>query len=72
MPYHLDTDICAAAMRGAANVQDRMRQHVGELYVSAIVLGELYCGALWSQRVARNLARHFQYVQGLAMEDWMN
>jgi tRNA(fMet)-specific endonuclease VapC len=108
-----------------------MRQHVGDLYGSTIVLGELYCGAFWSQRVARNLevlsefvagvevvpfdpvaarvygeicaellrigrptgekgaliaalarqhgaklvthnARHFQYIQGLVIEDWMD
>ena len=52
-------------MRGILSVQDRMRAHVGDLYVSTIVLGELYCGALRSQRVTRNLEILAEFVAGV-------
>ena len=67
MPYHLDTDICSAAMKGDTRVQDRMRAHVGDLYLSTIVLGELYCGALHSQRVAKNLEVLAEFVSGVVL-----
>lgn len=62
MPYHLDTDICSAAMKGVVAVQDQLRAHVGDLFVSTIVLGELYCGALRSTRVAKNLETLAEFV----------
>ena len=65
MPYHLDTNICAASMKGVASVQDKMRAHVNELFISAIVLGELYCVALRSQRVEKNLETLTEFVAGV-------
>lgn len=65
MPYHLDTDICVAAMRGVVSIQERIRQHVGDLYVSTVVLGELFCGALRSQRVDRNLKTLEAFIAGV-------
>jgi len=67
VPYHLDTDICAAALRGAPHVQERMRAEAGNLHVSMIVLGELYCGALFSQRAERNLAVLAEFVAGVEL-----
>ena len=65
MRYHLDTDICAAAMRGIPKVRDQIRARAGDLYVSTVVLGELYCGALVSQRVEKNLAVLGEFVAGV-------
>lgn len=52
-------------MKGVASVQDKMRAHVNELFISAIVLGELYCGALRSQRVEKNLETLTEFVAGV-------
>jgi tRNA(fMet)-specific endonuclease VapC len=40
---------------------------VGDLSISTIVLGELYCGALLSQRVARNLEVLAEFVAGVEL-----
>ena len=48
-------------------MQDRMRAHASELSISAIVLGELYCGALRSQRVERNLETLSEFIAGVGV-----
>jgi len=65
VPYHLDTNICAAALKGIVTVQDRMRTHADGLAISTVVLGELYCGAFRSQRVAHNLEVLAEFVAGI-------
>lgn len=65
MPYHLDTNICAAALKGIVTVQDRIRTHADSLAISTVVLGELYCGAFRSQRVAHNLHVLAEFVAGI-------
>ena len=65
MPYHLDTNVCVAALKGVVPVQDRIRAHADELAMSTVVLGELYCGAFRSQRVAHNLEVLAEFVAGI-------
>ncbi len=45
MSYLLDTNICAAHFRRPAGLAHRFMQYGGRLFVSTIVLGELYSGA---------------------------
>lgn len=64
MSYHLDTNVCVAALKGIVTVQDRIRAHADNLAMSTVVLGELYCGAFRSQRVAHNLDVLAEFVAG--------
>ena len=52
-------------MRGIPKVRDQIRARAGDLYVSTVVLGELHCGALVSQRVEKNLAVLGEFVAGV-------
>jgi len=63
--YHLDTNVCVAALKGVVTVQDRIRAHADDLAISTVVLGELYCGAFRSQRVAHNLDVLAEFVAGI-------
>ncbi len=65
MIYHLDTNVCVAALKGVVTVQERIRAHVNDLAISTVVLGELYCGAFRSQRVAHNLEVLAEFVAGI-------
>lgn len=65
MRYHLDTNVCVAALKGVVTVQERIRAHVNDLAISTVVLGELYCGAFHSQRVAQNLHVLAEFVAGI-------
>ncbi|NGZ11792.1 MAG: type II toxin-antitoxin system VapC family toxin [Nitrospira sp. LK70] len=65
MSYHLDTNVCVAALKGVVTVQDRIRAHADDLAISTVVLGELYCGAFRSQRVAHNLDVLAEFVAGI-------
>lgn len=56
MSYLLDTNICSAHIRRPAGLAHRFIQHSGRLYVSTIVLGELYAGAHMSAGAPRILA----------------
>lgn len=54
--YLLDTNIIIALFADEESVKERIGAS-GELFVSSVVLGELYFGANKSQRVAGNTAR---------------
>jgi tRNA(fMet)-specific endonuclease VapC len=56
MSYLLDTNICSAHIRRPAGLAHRFVQHSGRLYVSTIVLGELYAGAYMSAGSPKILA----------------
>jgi tRNA(fMet)-specific endonuclease VapC len=56
MIYLLDTDICSAHMRRPAKLAHRFIQHVGQLAISTVVLGELYTGAYHHPQTVRLLA----------------
>lgn len=45
MSFLLDTDICSAHIKGDRHVWQKMQQHGGGLYVSAITVGELFTWA---------------------------
>jgi tRNA(fMet)-specific endonuclease VapC len=55
MKFLLDTNICSAHMRRPARLAHRFIQHVGQLAIPAIVLGELYAGAYHHSNPARLL-----------------
>jgi len=54
--YLLDTNIVIALFADESAVKDRLEE-AEEVFVSSIVLGELYYGACKSRRVAENMAR---------------
>lgn len=56
MSYLLDTNICSAHIRRPAGLAHRFVQYSGRLYVSTIVLGELYAGAYMSASSTKILA----------------
>jgi tRNA(fMet)-specific endonuclease VapC len=51
MSFLLDTDICSAHLKRPAGLMHRFIQHSGRLYVSTIVLGELYAWAYHRHRL---------------------
>lgn len=57
----LDSNAVIALFAGAVGVRDQLSQ-ASELYVPAIVLGELYYGARKSGRVAANVSRVEQFA----------
>ena len=60
--YLLDTNIAIALIEGDTNVNGRLNA-ADEVYVPVIVVGELYYGARYSGRVARNLRRIDEFVR---------
>ena len=57
LKYMLDTNILIYAMKKRpAHVKKRFNQHVGQMCISSISLGELVFGAEHSLQVERNLA----------------
>ena len=56
--FLLDTDTVIYNMKGNANVQKNLRQHINDsIKISVITLMELYYGARKSQKVSANLAK---------------
>jgi tRNA(fMet)-specific endonuclease VapC len=49
MSFLLDTDTCSAHLKRPSGLMHRFVQHSGGLYLSAIVLGELYTWAFHRQ-----------------------
>lgn len=56
MKFLLDTNICSAHMRRPARLAHRFIQHLGQLVIPTIVLGELYAGAYRHSNSPRLLA----------------
>ena|SRR5688500_15471230 len=72
MSFLLDTNICSAHMRRPAGLAHRFLQHSGRLFVSTIVLGELYAGAFrhpMSNRLLALIADLQQEVQLLDFDE---
>ena len=55
MSYLLDTNICSAHIRRPGGLAHRFIQHSGRLWISTIVLAELYAGAYMIDAPARIL-----------------
>ena len=56
--FLLDTDTVIYNMKGNANVQKNLRQHINDsINISVITLMELYYGARKSEQVTANLAK---------------
>lgn len=64
----LDTNVVIALFDGDAAVETRLAG-ADEVFVTSIVLGELYFGAMKSQRVAENLARIDEFATEVAVLD---
>ena len=56
MSFLLDTNICSAHIRRPAGLAHRFMQHSGRLWLSSIVLAELYAGAYILDQPGRILA----------------
>lgn len=55
--YLLDTDTIIYNLKGNANIQKNLRNHINDpIKISVITLMELYYGAYKSEKVAANLA----------------
>ena len=64
--FLLDTNIVIALFRGDRNVQQHLAES-DEVFVSSVVLGELYFGALKSSRAAVNLANLDEFILACAV-----
>lgn len=64
--FLLDTNIIIALFGGEAGVKERLAL-AGEVFISSIVLGELYYGAHKSQRAQENLARLDDFAASCAI-----
>lgn len=62
----LDTNIIIAFFGGETSVQERLAE-ADEVFVSSIVLGELYFGARKSSQVRENLARIDEFAASSAV-----
>lgn len=56
MSFLLDTNICSSHIRRPAGLAHRMMQYSGRLWLSSVVLAELYAGAYMLDQPARILA----------------
>ncbi|RDV83908.1 type II toxin-antitoxin system VapC family toxin [Ammonifex thiophilus] len=64
--FLLDTNIVIALFRGDAAVQRNLAK-AEKVFIPAIVLGELYYGALKSGQTEKNLAQIEEFVGGVAV-----
>ncbi len=56
MSYLIDTDICIYWLKGNENIEQKaLAVRLDNIYISFIVLSELYYGAYKSQRIKENL-----------------
>ena len=56
MSFLLDTNICSSHIRRPAALAHRLMQHAGRLWMSSVVLGELYAWAYMLDQPDRILA----------------
>jgi tRNA(fMet)-specific endonuclease VapC len=64
--FLLDTNIVIALLQGDAGVLSDL-DHAAEVFISAIVLGELFFGAAKSARFAENAAKVERFAAGRAI-----
>lgn len=69
MSFLLDTDICSAHLKRPAGLMHRFVQHSGRLFISTVVLGELYVWAYQRsnptsliQRIEKDLLQDVQVL----------
>ena len=55
MSFLVDTDICSAHLKQRGALTHKFLQHMGNLHVSAITVGELYTWALRAKAPPRRL-----------------
>lgn len=70
MTFLLDTNICSAHMRRPGRLAHRFIQHIGQLAIPTIVLGELYAGAYSHSNSARLLSLISDLLQEVHVLDF--
>src|SRR5207248_11599065 len=70
MIYLLDTDTCSGHMRRPAKLAHRFIQHIGQLAIPTVVLGELYSGAYRHPQPTRLLALIGDLLQEVTVLDF--
>ena len=70
MNFLLDTNICSAHMRRPGGLAHRFMQHVGQLAIPTIVLGELYAGAYRHSQSARILTLIADLLEEVHVPDY--
>lgn len=65
MSFLIDTDICSAYLKGNPGVFARFMQYIGQLWVSAITVGELYTWALKKNAPAKRLDSLKDFLDGV-------
>lgn len=72
MPYMLDTNICIYVMKHhPPEVRERLRKiAIGDVFISGIVLAELWYGIGKSQHREKNKAALENFLQYCAVQDW--
>ncbi len=70
MRFLLDTNICSAHMQRPARLTHRFIQHVNQLAIPTVVLGELFAGAYRHPDPARLLTLIDQLVQEVHVLDF--
>lgn len=60
--FLLDTNIVIAHLDGEKSVTDRVKQ-ISEIFISTVVMGELFYGAAKSQKTSSNILRLENVVQ---------
>lgn len=70
MSFLLDTNICSAYLRDERGLFTRFNQHMGQLYLSRIVLAELYTWAYERNDTADMLERIHQFVADLTVSEF--
>jgi tRNA(fMet)-specific endonuclease VapC len=68
--FLLDTNICSAYVRDKRVLFTRFNQHMGQLYVSRIVVAELYTWAYERQDTADMLDRIHQFLADVTISEF--
>lgn len=70
MSFLLDTNICSAYLRNERGLFTRFNQHMGQLYLSRIVIAELYTWAYERNDTADMLDRIRQFTADLIVTEF--
>jgi tRNA(fMet)-specific endonuclease VapC len=68
--FLLDTNICSAHLKRPGGLAHRFLQHSGRLYVSVIVVAELYAGAYMLPQPERLLSAIVKLLEELVVLDF--
>lgn len=69
MSFLLDTDICSAHLKGKGALTHKFLQHLGNLHVSVITVGELFTWALRAKAPAQRLNGLLDFLNDVEILD---